>query len=403
MNKTVDRSAPRSGALVWPLSIAQLISWGSIYYGFTLFLEPMEADLGLARTELTGALTVGLLVSGLCSIPVGALVDRGRAREVMTGASLLGGILLIAWSQVETSFQFFAIWTGLGVVLAGTLYEPAFAVLVRSLGPDGRRAIASITLIGGLASTAFIPLTYFLIQQFEWRLALVALAIFNIAIAAPIHFFALRGQSRIRREGRTGSSKGPALASAMRRPVFWWLMLSFTAAIGSVAAITFHIVPMLSERGYELGLVVSAVSLIGPAQVAGRFVVTLLAPSLGIAGMGCIAFGFPMAAFAILLFAPDGFATIACFAVFLGIGNGVLTIVRATSVAEIFGADGYGAINGAMTFPVTAARAFAPSLIALIWAATNGYQLPLQVMLAIATASLIAFFVAVLAGRREDR
>ena len=56
--------------LVWPLSFAQLVSWGAVYYSFTLFLEPMEAELGVARTDLTGALTLGLLISGIGSLPV---------------------------------------------------------------------------------------------------------------------------------------------------------------------------------------------------------------------------------------------------------------------------------------------------------------------------------------------
>lgn len=82
--------------LVWPLSLARLVSWGAIYYSFTLFLEPMEADLGFARTELTGALTLGLLISGISSLPVGALIDKGHARVLMTVASLIGSVLLLA-------------------------------------------------------------------------------------------------------------------------------------------------------------------------------------------------------------------------------------------------------------------------------------------------------------------
>lgn len=387
--------------LVWPLSVAQLVSWGTLYYGFTLFLEPMEADLGLARTELTGALTVGLLISGVCSIPVGALVDRGHARLLMSGASLAGGVLLIAWSQVQTSAQFFVVWACLGVVLAGALYEPAFAVLVRTLGERGRRGIASLTLIGGLASTAFIPLTYALIEQFDWRMALVALALFNILIAAPINFFTLAGQSKLRSTERGRERTGPALVAAMRRPVFWWLTIAFTAAICSISAVVFHIVPMLSERGYALALVVSAVSLIGPAQVAGRFIVTLIAKNLGLGLTGCVAFGFPVAAFAIILLAPEGFWTIACFTIALGIGNGVMTILRATSIAEIFGAQGYGAINGAIAFPVTVARALAPSLAALIWVATGGYDTPLWTLLSISALALAAFFCALISSRAE--
>ena len=42
--------------LVLRLSTAQLISWGSIFYMFSVVLEPLEHDLGLSRAEVSVAL-----------------------------------------------------------------------------------------------------------------------------------------------------------------------------------------------------------------------------------------------------------------------------------------------------------------------------------------------------------
>jgi predicted MFS family arabinose efflux permease len=396
--RALDRRYVR---LVWPLSLAQLVSWGAIYYSFTLFLEPMEADLGLARTELTGALTLGLLISGIGSLPVGALIDKGRARVLMTVASLIGSVLLLAWSQVETVAQLYGIWAGLGVVLAATLYEPAFAVLVRALGDLAPRAIAAMTLIAGFASTAFIPLTHVLIQGFGWRGALLGLAAANL-IAALIHFLCLRGQARhIESVEHETSSRTGALGSAVKRPAFWWLTLAFTAGWFTVSAVTFHVVPMLAERGYALALAVSAVALIGPSQVAGRILVTLAAPSMELLAAGCIALGLPALGLILVLAGPESFWIIALFAICFGIGNGISTIVRANAVAEIFGRAGFGAVNGVMNAPVSAARALAPSAASAIWVASGGYGPVLWALSLVCVLGVLAFVIGVILGRKQ--
>jgi hypothetical protein len=47
--------------------------------------------------------------------------------------------------------------------MAGVLYEPAFAVITAVFGSDARRGITALTLVGGFASTIFMPVTHLLI------------------------------------------------------------------------------------------------------------------------------------------------------------------------------------------------------------------------------------------------
>src|SRR4029078_3139715 len=97
----------RPSTILWALSLGQMITWGLVYYTFPLFVVPMEKELGWSRNELFGALSAGLLVAGLCSIPVGAWIDRGHGRLLMTGGSLLAALLLFAWSQVHSIAMFY--------------------------------------------------------------------------------------------------------------------------------------------------------------------------------------------------------------------------------------------------------------------------------------------------------
>src|SRR5215510_9548131 len=102
----------RPTSILWVLSFGQLITWGLVYYTFPLFVVPMERELGWSRNEMFGALSAGLLVAGLCSIPVGAWIDRGHGRLMMTAGSLLAAVLMFAWSQVDSLAMFYVLWIG---------------------------------------------------------------------------------------------------------------------------------------------------------------------------------------------------------------------------------------------------------------------------------------------------
>src|SRR5215471_18915092 len=176
----------RPSTILWMLSIGQLISWGLVYYPFPLFVAPMGEELGWSRSVMFGALSAGLLVAGLCSIPVGAWIDRGRGRALMTTGSLLAAALLAVWSNVQSLAIFYALWLGLGACQAVILYEPAFAVITRVYGPRYKQAILLMTFLGGLASTVGIPFAQFLIERIHWRPTLLVLAAINIGVGLLI-------------------------------------------------------------------------------------------------------------------------------------------------------------------------------------------------------------------------
>jgi MFS family permease len=98
-----DQPARALRLFITGLGIGQICSWGSLYYSFPLIAEAIGSDLAWSKPDLYGAAaTIGLLLSGLAAYPVGSAIDRGHGRTIMAGASVLAGILLIAWSQVES-------------------------------------------------------------------------------------------------------------------------------------------------------------------------------------------------------------------------------------------------------------------------------------------------------------
>lgn len=204
------------------LGIGQICSWGALYYSFPLIAEAMGRDLGWSKTELYGAATLGLLLAAAASYPIGKAIDHGYGRIIMSLGSLAAGTLFLAWSQVSALSIFFAITAGLGALQAALLYEPAFAVIARHNGGGARGAITALTLWGGFASTVFIPLTQLMLDQFDWRGALIGLGLINLACAAL--YWLVIGQEKKTSPSFTAASlpqNDHALREALRSPVFW--------------------------------------------------------------------------------------------------------------------------------------------------------------------------------------
>ncbi|HEX2279740.1 MAG TPA: hypothetical protein VHN13_21850, partial [Candidatus Tectomicrobia bacterium] len=59
------RSVYYGWGMVLTLALTETTSWGILYYAFTVFLTPMQGELGWSRATLTGAFSLALLLSGL--------------------------------------------------------------------------------------------------------------------------------------------------------------------------------------------------------------------------------------------------------------------------------------------------------------------------------------------------
>lgn len=361
------------------LGAAQICSWGTLFYGFPLIAEAMRTDLGWSKPELYGAATLGMFLAGLAAYPVGSAIDRGHGRLLMSGASVVAGALLVAWSQVSSLAAFYAVLAVLGCMQAATLYEPAFAVIARRVGPlNARRGITTLTLWGGFASTVFIPLIQLLIDAFGWRGALLGMAAVNGIVCGGLYMAAIDpskdSPARIAHPDEAPPLAGKhAVAAAMRKPAYWGLMLAWVSYAAAFSSLTYHLYPLLLERGLDAAGVVTVMAVIGPAQVAGRIAIMAFAPRAPVKSIGsAIVIVFPLAVIG-LSYAPPEVLTIAVIAAFYGAANGMITIVRGIAVPEMVTRQAYGAVNGSLVAPMNLMQAAAPLAAAIIWQASGGY------------------------------
>ncbi|MGH2503073.1 MAG: MFS transporter, partial [Ktedonobacterales bacterium] len=182
----------RAWTLVVTLGLTETTSYGVLYYSFTVFLTPMQAELGWSRSALTGAFSLALLLSGVVGLLVGRWLDRHGPHGLMTIGSCVAVALVLAWSQARNLVVFYLIWAAMGVALAAVLYEPAFWVVARHFTRQRGRALTVLTFIAGFASVIFVPLAGALALAQGWRAALVTLAIILAVGTIPAHALVLR-------------------------------------------------------------------------------------------------------------------------------------------------------------------------------------------------------------------
>ncbi|CAG9174312.1 hypothetical protein LMG23992_02702 [Cupriavidus laharis] len=387
--------APPPRRLVWILGLTETISWGTLFFAFTVFIEPMSRALGYSKPFLAGGYSLGLLVWALCSFAVGRLLDRVPARRVMGAGSLLGGAGLLLWAWSPSPAVFLLMWVPLGLAMATTLYEPAFVVLRQVYGDGYQKPIVTVTLMAGFASTIFVPLAQWLVLHIGWQPALLCFAALNLLVCAPLHarmrytlhasYAAVQPASPL----PSGDAANQGIARAtLRQPVFWAVVLAFTATAVVASLLGAHLIPMLTEKGLPLGQQLVVAALIGPAQVAGRMLmmraavrhpVRLSVPvyALMSTGLLCMALGHG--------------AWLMVAALLYGCANGVNTMLRAMAMPELISRHHYATLNGLMMTPVLLMQAAAPWLGALLWRAAGGYWLMLWTMTALALAALLSF------------
>jgi len=362
--------------IVGALSITETITWGIVYYGFAVFLTPMERDLGFSRVALTGAFSVGLLAAALVGLPVGRWIDRHGARGLMTAGSCAAVALMLAWSRVQTLAELYVVWALMGLAMAATLYEPAFAAIIGWFSRHRDRALLTLTLAAGLASTIFVPIETWLLARMDWRTTLVTLAVFLAVTTIPIHAFVLRPPPRPDAAGAgagVSADRSHSLREALRTVVFWVLTAAFVASNFAVNAVTVHVIPYLTGHGYPLATAAMTIGWIGAMQLVGRILFGPIATRFGHRPMTAAVFVAQATGLA-LLATVKHLPSLIPVIVLLGAANGMATLARASIVAEIFGRRNYGAISGAMALGSNGARAVGPVGASLMLVALGAYE-----------------------------
>ena len=397
---------------------------GSAVAPLSIFVEPMTAEFGWSRTEISAAVSVGGVLGALVAPALGTFLDRNGARAVLLLAVLLTGVSVLLLSFTQSLAFFFVFYCIARMSFAGPfdlgIYGSVVNWFVR------RRAFAtSVATLAQMIGLVAMPLiAHFVMQAADWRSAWVAIGATVLLVGfLPIWILHMRRPEDLGQRpdgdpapqaaaGAAGAaagsqavdSGGTAAATQMPEPTYtrrealstpaFWLLALFTLLVYPVqAGLSLHQAPLLIERGLDPTVAATAVSTFAllsaitgfaygfwPRRVPLRFALALVGLSLAAASvlMGSVHS------------APLAYGAAALF----GVGVGGMLTMLPIAWADYFGRQSFGAIRGAALTVQVVAQASGPVLSGALRDATGNYAASTATFAVLAFAAVVAALLA---------
>lgn len=342
-----------SPAAVVALGLVQILSWGGSFYLMAVMAAPIVAETGWSQQWVYGALSLGILVSGLLAPWCGRVISRRHGRTLLAAS---GGVMALGLTIMALSHHlalFLLAWGILGVGMAMGLYDALFATLGTVYGIQARGAITGITLISGFCTSLVWPGTALLIHMLGWRDACLAIAALLCLAVLPTYWFALPNRSTLAvPENVSKTSAKHDLA-----PVLFWLLCAiFTLASVIMTAVSVQLIALLQASGHTLASALAISAILGPCQVGSRLIDMAFRRSHPIRttwfSVGFVALG---------LLSLACYPALAVFSMVLyGAGNGLRAIVRGTLPLVMVKPEAYAVVVGRMARPALLGQALTP-------------------------------------------
>ena len=358
------------------LCATEITVWGALFYALPVAASTIADDQGWSLPQILGAFTVAQLIAGALGFWVGRHIDRAGPRTIMTLGSLVGAGALVAVATSSSLVAFYMGWVIAGAAMSATLYAPAFAAITGWAAGDERqrlRSLTAVTLVAGLASTVFAPLTAWLLDPLGWRGTYLVLAGF-VAATSVAHWLGLRAAwPEIHHDEVESRESGDNATIDFVQADFWLLVTGMTLAGFAVSAVVVNLVPLLTEHGLSVRAAAVVLGVGGIGQVTGRLFYTRLSAATTPATR-------TWAVLAVVALSTVGLAeirnpllVIVVLSFIGGTARGLFTLVQATAVVDRWGTRHYGSRSGILSGATMAAAAIAPWAGASIAVLLDGY------------------------------
>ncbi len=379
----------------WILLVAFLalfVQSGCGIFAFSLFVRPLQDELGWARGEIMAGFTIFYLVVGISSPFIGRVVDRfGAKRLIVLGAAVtgLGFASLMFISQLWHYYLGYAV-VGIGVSAMGQV--PTSAVVSTWFRKKRGLAIGIMSMAVGGGGVAITPLVgNLLLPDFGWRIAYLALGIIAWVLVIPVTLLFLKpkpadmglypdGVSAAQNEeivrSLPQSAGGMTLKVALKTHALWLLCVSFFLSTMSNMVMTQSQVPHLQDIGFPVAAAATALSAYSFSSSMGKFTFGWLCDRIQPRYSCAIGLIFQVAGLLLLMnmqgSSPIGMVWL--FAILGGFGTGSWLPTMSILSSTTFGLAYYGSIFGVVSMAQGVGTAIGPFIAGTMFDAMGTYH-----------------------------
>jgi len=233
-------------------------------YTFSVFLDPISADLNVSHTGIATAYAIATLVAAFLLPRMGKQLDRYGPRHTLI---VIGCLLGIACLFFGAAANF--LWLAVGFAVLRFMGQGATMMCSANLVSQwfSRKRGFAMSLMGlGFAASMAIhpPLGSYLIEQWGWRQAWVALGVLTwLIMLLPLIFLVVDKPESIglKIDGDNVEDadnidqhtpvNGLTIAQAKKSPAFYLICGVWFTIGGLVTVLHFFQVSILTERGFD--------------------------------------------------------------------------------------------------------------------------------------------------------
>ena len=386
-----------------PLSLTVMVAFGIMLYGFSVFLTDGAAGGEFSTGLLSVAYGGGLVAGGALAYPIGRRADRRGVRGIFGLGAVLGAAGLTLFSFATEPWQVLLAWWGLiGPAGAMTYYEPAFVAVDRWCTKEQRaKALAVLTLIGGLAGIIFLPGIERLISLAGWRPAVRILGLLLLVTGGVTALIFLRREPSIERV--VSIHEKYSLGTILRDRRFVLFTAAMVLSSVGAQAVLSHRVARFEEAGFAVAGVAVWAAVASALSLPGRSVAPFLAQRFRPTTVQATVMGLMAVASMLMVDGSSDWQLSGHFIVF-GLSFGAVLPLRAMVMSRWYSGVGYGRTMGAQWAAASLIGATGPAVVGLLHDSTGGYQIPISlvVFLLAGAAALVILSGRTPAGRRAS-
>ncbi|MCX6020678.1 MAG: MFS transporter [Chloroflexi bacterium] len=376
--------------VVFASGVIMALTVGTFVYGFGAIFTPIIKEFGWSYAVTSVAFALRSEVGGIAGPFVGHFLDRAGSRVMM-----LGGVLIVVagylWmAAVHDLWSFYGATIVIAIGMSSAAGNVGTVAVSRWFVKRRARALAVMFAFSGIGGLTVGPMVW-AVDAFGWRMTLVYVALIIAVIGFPLALLVrdspekygllpdgeplAAGVTAAQTTAARRQATGPSITvrQALRMRTFWLLALASTASnLGAMAALV-HMVPYLTSISISPALAAAAVTGISLISVGARLITgwiadardkrQVLAIAIALQALGILA--------AALVSSPWMLVPLAAS---FGIGWGAPIPVRPAMMADSFGVEALGTINGLMGTITTVSSMIGPVLAGWVFDVTGSYR-----------------------------
>jgi MFS family permease len=368
---------------------------GAVYYSFTALIDPIANEFGWTYAQISFAASLRGMEMSLLAPFVGMLLDRYGARRPMVIGVIICGAGLILLSRTQTLLVYYLAFVLVTLGSSGTSMTAMMTVVVQWF--RRRIGIANGIMVSGFAAGGvLIPVVNALIDNFGWRVSLLAQGAAMFVVVLPLVLLIRRRPDMTKASAvyemgetppaATETAAEPATAAlstgedftarqALRSRAFWHLVIGFIIIAYTLTAVITFVMPYLGDLEMNRTTAALIAMLIPITSIIGRLAMgwlsdrfrprSILAVATVMLGVGILCFG---------LVSVSGPGWLVPFLLFFTLGMGGTIALRPALVRHYFGRARFGAVFGLIMGTTMLGTITSPGLTGWVYDITGNYD-----------------------------